>query len=304
MVARATSTPGRSSATLRAGRRAARLGLAAALVQLRHRTRLELSERRHRASQWSLHPTAVRPAPCRRRSPADDQLRRRRAMVCQDSISRSASTSASTRSSPAARSGRPGSPRARAVDYWRRRVRQVGHATLSRPRQERWSRRSFSFCSSKWPCAPRMPAGIVRRLRAAAVRRGRRLRADSAMARQPAHPAAGRCAHLEEPAERAARLCGHLHARCGTDSDRMALLRRFAPWLPAEFRRIRSGVSAQRGRFPQRGDVAPAKRPGVLRIACIGDSWTFGMNVNQDQTYPARLEALLSRKSRVAPSRS
>src|SRR5215470_9231741 len=54
-----------------------------------------------------------------------------------------------------------------------------------------------------------------------------------------------------------------------SDGDRMALLRRFAPWLPA------------------------VKRPGVLRVACIGDSWTFGMNVNQDQSYPARLDSMI-----------
>jgi len=28
-----------------------------------------------------------------------------------------------------------------------------------------------------------------------------------------------------------------------------------------------------------------------LRIACVGDSWTFGMNVDQDRTYPSRLAA-------------
>jgi len=77
------------------------------------------------------------------------------------------------------------------------------------------------------------------------------------------------------------------------DSDRIALLRRFAPWLPKEFRsnpvwRIELNDEGFR--------TAPfhaAKPDGVLRIACIGDSWTFGMNVDQSQTYPARLEALL-----------
>src|SRR5262249_47216425 len=77
-----------------------------------------------------------------------------------------------------------------------------------------------------------------------------------------------------------------------SDADRVKLLRRFLPWLPKEFQsnpvwRIALNDEGFRS--------APftAKRPGVLRIACIGDSWTFGMNVDQDRTYPARLDALL-----------
>src|SRR5215467_8704082 len=68
------------------------------------------------------------------------------------------------------------------------------------------------------------------------------------------------------------------------DSDRIALLRRFLPWLPKEFRSNPVWRSAP---------FSEAKRPGVFRVACIGDSWTFGMNVDQNQMYPARLEALL-----------
>jgi lysophospholipase L1-like esterase len=80
------------------------------------------------------------------------------------------------------------------------------------------------------------------------------------------------------------------------DRDRMALLRRFAPWLPAAFRhnpvwRIALNEDGFRSTL-----IAAGKRAAVLRIACIGDSWTFGMNVNQDQTYPARLETLLKQQ--------
>jgi lysophospholipase L1-like esterase len=76
----------------------------------------------------------------------------------------------------------------------------------------------------------------------------------------------------------------------------MQLLRRFLPWLPAEFRsnpvwRIALNDEGFRSApFPGR------KQPGVLRIACIGDSWTFGMNVDQNEMYPARLEALLKER--------
>jgi lysophospholipase L1-like esterase len=39
--------------------------------------------------------------------------------------------------------------------------------------------------------------------------------------------------------------------------------------------------------------VSREKQAGVLRIACLGDSSTFGYNVEQDETYPRRLQALL-----------
>jgi lysophospholipase L1-like esterase len=81
------------------------------------------------------------------------------------------------------------------------------------------------------------------------------------------------------------------------DRDRLALLRRFLPWLPEEFRsnpvwRISLNEEGFRSE-----PFSGRKRLGVLRIACIGDSWTFGMNVNQDETYPARVEALLRRQT-------
>jgi hypothetical protein len=79
------------------------------------------------------------------------------------------------------------------------------------------------------------------------------------------------------------------------DGDRMALLRRFAPWLPAEFRNNPVWrISLNEEGF--RSGPIVAKRAGVVRIACIGDSWTFGMNVDQDRSYPARLEALLKQR--------
>jgi lysophospholipase L1-like esterase len=81
------------------------------------------------------------------------------------------------------------------------------------------------------------------------------------------------------------------------DRDRMELLRRFAPWLPVTFRhqpvwRISLNDEGFRG-----APIAADRRAGGLRVACIGDSWTFGMNVNQDQTYPARLETLLKERA-------
>jgi lysophospholipase L1-like esterase len=75
--------------------------------------------------------------------------------------------------------------------------------------------------------------------------------------------------------------------------DRSALLRRFVPWLPAGFRDNPTWSIALNGEGFRSPELAP-RRPGVVRIACIGDSWTFGMNVDQDRSYPARLAAKLA----------
>ena len=84
------------------------------------------------------------------------------------------------------------------------------------------------------------------------------------------------------------------------DRDRIALLRRFLPWLPQEFRANPVWRIALNHEGFRSAPFAPEKRPGVLRIACIGDSWTFGMNVEQNLTYPARVDALLTQQSPLA----
>ena len=78
-----------------------------------------------------------------------------------------------------------------------------------------------------------------------------------------------------------------------TEQDRVALLRRFIPTVPAEFRDnpkwdVRINSDGYRGE-----EMSPATRPSTVRIACVGDSWTFGMPVGQDQTYPSRVAAWL-----------
>ena len=57
------------------------------------------------------------------------------------------------------------------------------------------------------------------------------------------------------------------------------------PDLPA---RIRINDLGFRGR-----DLAEVKPPGAVRILALGDSYTFGAFVDDDQTYPARLEKML-----------
>jgi lysophospholipase L1-like esterase len=81
-----------------------------------------------------------------------------------------------------------------------------------------------------------------------------------------------------------------------SDRDRMALLRRFLPWLPPEFRANPVWRIALNDEGFRSAPFARKKQLGTVRIACIGDSWTFGMNVDQDQMYPARVQALLSEK--------
>src|SRR4051794_40229946 len=72
-------------------------------------------------------------------------------------------------------------------------------------------------------------------------------------------------------------------------ASRTALLRRFLPTLPAEFDRNPTWTIALDSRGYRNAEVPVARTPDVLRIACIGDSWTFGMNVDQDRSYPSRL---------------
>jgi lysophospholipase L1-like esterase len=75
--------------------------------------------------------------------------------------------------------------------------------------------------------------------------------------------------------------------------DRIALLRRFVPSLPDEFRHNPTW-SIDLNALGYRTQVVPeAKPPATIRVACIGDSWTFGMNVDQDRSYPDRLAAHL-----------
>jgi lysophospholipase L1-like esterase len=77
------------------------------------------------------------------------------------------------------------------------------------------------------------------------------------------------------------------------EKDRATLLRQFLPFLPESLKgnpvwNVSLNSRGFRDReFPRR------KSPTVFRILCIGDSWTFGANVDQQKAYPQRLEGLL-----------
>src|SRR5262245_17410993 len=84
-----------------------------------------------------------------------------------------------------------------------------------------------------------------------------------------------------------------------TAASRIALLRRFNPALPAEFRDSPTWTIRLNSQGFRTGEFGVAR--AALRVACIGDSWTFGMNVDQDRAYPSRLLEDL-RAARAAPT--
>jgi lysophospholipase L1-like esterase len=80
------------------------------------------------------------------------------------------------------------------------------------------------------------------------------------------------------------------------ESDRIALLQQFVPHVPESLRGNpvwNVSINSQGFRGP---DFSLTKRPSSFRIACVGDSWTFGANVSQDRTFPQRVAALLERE--------
>lgn len=78
-----------------------------------------------------------------------------------------------------------------------------------------------------------------------------------------------------------------------SEEDRKALLSRFNPAVPEEFQNNpKWTVSFNSSGF--RDDEFPTtKSSDAIRIITLGDSWTFGHNVDVAQGYPKRLEAML-----------
>jgi len=54
-------------------------------------------------------------------------------------------------------------------------------------------------------------------------------------------------------------------------------------------------VSFNSQRFRGRRDFQLEPSPGVIRLAALGDSFTFGFGANDNETYPAQLERILQR---------
>jgi len=61
--------------------------------------------------------------------------------------------------------------------------------------------------------------------------------------------------------------------------------------VPGKFD-VRVTINGQRFRAGR--DYGPSPAPGVTRLAVLGDSMTFGWGAEDDETYPARLQSILS----------
>jgi lysophospholipase L1-like esterase len=78
-----------------------------------------------------------------------------------------------------------------------------------------------------------------------------------------------------------------------TEKDRTALLRQFIPTLPASLRGNPTWQVSLNSQGFRDEDFSEEKTPSSFRILCLGDSWTFGANVDQKNTYPQNLQAML-----------
>jgi lysophospholipase L1-like esterase len=81
-----------------------------------------------------------------------------------------------------------------------------------------------------------------------------------------------------------------------SEDERRALLGRFNPSIPDALRDNNRWHVRLNSEGFREGELPREKHAGVLRVVCIGDSWTFGTNVGGEETYPRRLEALLRRE--------
>jgi lysophospholipase L1-like esterase len=81
-----------------------------------------------------------------------------------------------------------------------------------------------------------------------------------------------------------------------TNDERTSLLRQVFPVLPDSLKDNPTWeISLNSEGF--RDNEFPATKPSsVFRIVCLGDSWTFGANVGQQDAYPQELQALLKQE--------
>ena len=77
------------------------------------------------------------------------------------------------------------------------------------------------------------------------------------------------------------------------EEDRTALLRQFLPGLPDSLKDKPVWEISLNSTGFRDGEFPETKPSSTFRIICLGDSWTFGANVGQQDAYPQRLQALL-----------
>jgi len=80
-----------------------------------------------------------------------------------------------------------------------------------------------------------------------------------------------------------------------TEQERTVLLRQFLPRLPDSLKGNPSWEISLNSEGFRDVEFRKQKSSSVFRIICLGDSWTFGWNVGQNQAYPQMLKSLLSR---------
>ncbi|MGD8854370.1 MAG: SGNH/GDSL hydrolase family protein [Gammaproteobacteria bacterium] len=80
------------------------------------------------------------------------------------------------------------------------------------------------------------------------------------------------------------------------EQDRTVLLRQFWPTIPQSLENNPVWEVSLNSLGFRDVEFTPEKDPSVFRIVCLGDSWTFGANVDQQDAYPQRLSALLKQE--------
>ncbi len=78
-----------------------------------------------------------------------------------------------------------------------------------------------------------------------------------------------------------------------TEEDRRVQLRAFFPSLPDSSRNNPAWQISLDSEGFRDQEFVDQKTSSAFRIVCLGDSWTFGANVGQDQAYPQQLQRLL-----------
>jgi lysophospholipase L1-like esterase len=79
-----------------------------------------------------------------------------------------------------------------------------------------------------------------------------------------------------------------------SDAERFSLIRQFIPRIPDSLKQRKPWEIALNSEAYRDAEFPTAKKPSSFRIVCLGDSWTFGANVGQEEAYPQRLRAMLA----------
>ena len=80
------------------------------------------------------------------------------------------------------------------------------------------------------------------------------------------------------------------------EKDRTVLLRQFIPDLPESITNNPTWEVSLNSMGFREKEFSSKKASSTFRILCVGDSWTFGANVDQKYAYPQRLSALLKQE--------